>query len=288
MPKYIKCPKCDINHIQEGEEACSVCKPSETTHYTARRGKNAVKIPKPKAEGNIAFKCNYCDGGKNATQLGYAGICSKANIRENIEAKKRAWCGDSGCKCRQFLNGEKIYADITGEYPCYESRMLIDWKAQAGMDRKEGERRGRCRRLSKNTTNGLSVLTTVTQTQTEEERMVLGVFIIDKVFEGDEDCEEGFVQCTTKYKMKLSPAEAERVLFWNYYSSPNDPNRPNWASGLYRYLDDYQCAQILRDIVAVKKGTVDETLASEILNHYCGLKGIDKNTIPDNNGALTR
>ena len=93
-PKYIKCPKCDgLNYMEEGEESCPACKPPVTTPYQVRtRGGRVAKVPKPKAEGNIAFKSTYCDGGKNATQLGFAGVCSQANIKTNIEVKNRTWC----------------------------------------------------------------------------------------------------------------------------------------------------------------------------------------------------
>ena len=26
MPKYVLCPRCELNYIQEGEEYCDVCK----------------------------------------------------------------------------------------------------------------------------------------------------------------------------------------------------------------------------------------------------------------------
>ena len=26
MPKYVKCPRCDLNYMLEGEEYCDVCK----------------------------------------------------------------------------------------------------------------------------------------------------------------------------------------------------------------------------------------------------------------------
>ena len=34
---------------------------------------------------NIAFKCNYCDGGKSSSSICFNGICSERIIRYNID-----------------------------------------------------------------------------------------------------------------------------------------------------------------------------------------------------------
>lgn len=284
----IKCPQCDINWIHADQEACPVC--LQDTYKTQKNGKVA-REPKPRPEGNIAFKCAYCDGGKTNINFGFAGTCSKENIKRNIEIKKQPCCCDADCPCTYFYKGKIKYEEIQEGKTCYESRMLIDWKALAGMDRKEGERKGKRREIKKNVKNGLCVLTTTikdSRNTKNEERIVFGVFIVDNFFEGNEQSAEGFVQCNSKYKIKLNPDEANQILFWNYYYFPNKPELAKWKSGLYHFLDDYQCAQILRDIVAVKQGTTDEALANEILDYYCRLKKLDRNAIPENNGALTR
>ena len=58
---------------------------------------------------NIAFKCNYCDGGASNKQIGYAGVCSKNMIKHNIIEAKRTWCSSEQCECSRFLNGELTY-----------------------------------------------------------------------------------------------------------------------------------------------------------------------------------
>ena len=39
---------------------------------------------------NIAFKCNYCDGGASAAQVGFSGVCSKNIIKYNIKRRSSA------------------------------------------------------------------------------------------------------------------------------------------------------------------------------------------------------
>lgn len=282
-----KCPICEINYIQDKEDVCEVCKSKTKVGYKIYANGREIKIPKPKAEGNIAFKCNYCDGGRDETQIGYAGVCTKENIKDNINVKKRTWCSDGKCQCAQYMKGIIHYEQIQND--CYESRMLIDWKASAGENLTNNNDRAKNRKLSKDVNGGLCVLTTITPNMKEEkERLVFGVFISDKFEEGEDGLFSGFVQCTTDYKIKLAPDEAKQILFWNYYHNQTDQGTVGWSSGLFRYIDNYQCAQILRDIVVVKAGTADEEQAKKLLKKYCELKNIDIAIIPENNGALMK
>ena len=81
---------------------------------------------------------------------------------------------------------------------------------------------------------------------------IFGVFLIDEYFAGD-DREEGYVVCHSKWRIELRPDEARQILFWNYYANRNAPERIVFGSGLHRYLSDIRAAQILRDIIQVKK-----------------------------------
>ena len=255
--------------------------------------KEKISIKKPARKTykreNIAFKCNYCDGGASGKQIGYAGVCSKNIIEHNIVEAKRTWCSSEQCECNKFLNGELTYKDLCEIYDannflCYESSMLINWKASAGTDVKNGKM-DRPRKLKKVQKNSLCILTTVKPDSIETERMVFGVFLVDNSYEGDEQA-EGYVTTDSKYKLKLAPDEANKILFWNYYKNQKDEEKAAWASGLYRYINDIISAQILRDIVEVKKDTSDAELAKEFFEYYCEANGIDTDSLPANNGAL--
>ena len=237
---------------------------------------------------NIAFKCNYCDGGASALQVGYAGVCSKKTIEYNIVEAKRTWCSSEQCECHRFLNGEFTYNDLcqiyeSNSFLCYESGMLINWKASAGTDVKNGKMDKR-RKLKKIQKNSLCILTTVYPNAYENERIIFGVFLVDESYEGDYE-EEGYVTTNSKFKLKLTSEEAKQILFWNYHKNSKDEQNARWSSGLYRYVNDITSAQILRDIATVKKNTADETLANEFFEHYCKVNNIDINTLPENNGA---
>jgi len=95
------------------------------------------KIDKP----CIAFKLNYCDGGKNSERIGFYGICSDSVIKYNIKIKNRRWCSNEDCACRQYFD-EKISRDDLEEnwdeeigsnyFSCLESQAFRDWYFNAG------------------------------------------------------------------------------------------------------------------------------------------------------------
>lgn len=78
---------------------------------------------------NIAFKCNYCDGGKSDKEIGFNGVCSDKIIRNNIEVEKRTWCSSEESDCLSYFNGEMSRLELdnihgSGRYVCYESQCL--------------------------------------------------------------------------------------------------------------------------------------------------------------------
>ena len=254
---------------------------------------NASTVKKPKAKAypraNIAFKCNYCDGGQSAIQVGFDGVCSDKLIRNNIEVENRTWCSAEDCACLQYLNKEISRKDLDllcadGGFVCYESQMLRDWKAMAGVVQ-NGENKGKPMKLNQVQANSLCVLTTRDPQSKEEERYVFAIFLVDETYEGD-GYDAGYVSTKLPYKIKLSPNEAHSLLFWNYHANDNKAETAAWNSGLHRYFEDEQAAQILRDIVKIKIGTADEQLAADFYEHFCRINGIDADAIGEPSGAL--
>ena len=239
---------------------------------------------------NIAFKCNYCNGGKSSERIGFHGVCSEAVIRYNIKEKNHVWCSSPDSPCRQYYDGMiSSYSELEDVFNrdgsvCYESAMLRDWSAFAGITH-TGENKGRPMKLKQVQINSLAVLTTRLPNEPEENRFIFAVFLVDDTYEGDAR-EEGYVSTTSRYKIEMMPNEAQKLRFWNYYSCPNAPDVVKFGSGLHRYLSDEQATQILRDITAIKKGTAQEALAGEFLDHFSRVNGIDIEGIPQNGGAL--
>jgi len=246
-----------------------------------RRKKSRIRL-------NIAFKCNYCDGGKSDKIIGFRGICSDEMIRYNIEVERHVWCSLPECPCREYYDGKLTRAELdeyfNGDGVCYESVMLRDWKAVAGIIH-HGKNEGKPMRILQVQPNSLAVLTTREPGMNEEDRFIFAVFLVDDTYEGD-NAEAGYVEADIEYRMEMAPSEAIQLKFWNYYRNPNAPGLVRFGSGLHRYLSDIQAAQILRDMSAVKKGTKDEAMADKFFRHFCRINRIDTDSIPEPSGAL--
>lgn len=261
---------------------------AKTHQKTEKRMPNA-KRNYPKA--NIAFKCNFCDGGKSENGIGYKRACSDEVINYNIEIAQHNWCCSAECPCGQYYDGIIDRATLDsyaekGGFVCYESQMLRKWTAYAGYALTK-ENHQKPLTLRKVQINSLAILTTRIPTEPEKDRFVFGVFLVDEAYEGD-NRDEGYVTTTSKYKLNLSIEEARHILFWKYYSNSNAPEKIAWGQGLHRYLDDTQAACILRDIVTVKKNTADEKLAKELFEYFCKINELNSDILPKQEGALQR
>ena len=238
---------------------------------------------------NIAFKCNYCDGGASDKSVGFNGVCSDAVIYNNIDVEHRTWCCSEDCSCPRYLNGEITREELEemckdDGFICYESQMLRDWKAMAGIVQ-NGDRKGQPMHLNQVQPNSLCILTTRDPYSTEDQRYIFAAFLVDDTYGGD-DLDEGFVTTRSEFRLQLSPEEAHKMLFWNYHANGKQPEMVAWNSGLHRYMTDEQAAQILRDIASLKQNTRDAELAQRFFETFCALTKIDANTLRMPQGAL--
>ena len=226
----------------------------------------------PQDRPNVVFKCNYCDGGKSDTLMGFHGVCSDSIIQYNIKVEKRTWCSSPDCACLAYLQGEISRYDLESELDnggsvCYESQMLRDWKAMAGFYH-NGLRKGMPMHLNRAQANRLCILTTREPYTEEEERLIFAVFLVDRAYDGD-SLDAGFVSTQSRFKLALSPKEAKKMPFWKYHANKSKVEKAFWGSGLHRYITNAEVVQILSDIAALKKGTEDEALAQEFLDVFC-------------------
>ncbi|MEG1633373.1 MAG: hypothetical protein RR314_04915 [Oscillospiraceae bacterium] len=249
----------------------------------------AVRARKVTPRANIAFKCNFCDGGKSDTRVGFFGVCSDKMIRNNIVSEHRAWCSLESSPCMKYHKGEMTRQELDdlsagGGFVCYESQMLRDWKALAGVVC-HGENAGRRMKLAQVQRNSLCVLTTRDPKTSEPERYVFAVFLVDEAHEGDGQ-EEGYVGTDSEFKITLSPAEARGLRFWDYYANENNPQKAFWGAGLFRYFGDIQAAQLLREIARIKVGTPNGSLAERFYRHFCKINNVDADSLGEANGAI--
>lgn len=289
----------DSNELMEFVERAFAEKEKDTlfkTMIAIEKIKKEDRKPRSKKYelSNIAFKCNYCDGGQTAANIGFKHVCSDALIVYNIEQAHHVWCSSSNSPCKKYLDGEITRSELESlmfntDYNssvCYESKMLRDWRASAGVTQ-TGVNKGKPMRLLKVQANSLAILTTRDPYASEDERYIFAVFLVDENYEGDGRT-EGYVTTRSKWKIQLTTQEANRILFWTYYSNEREPAAIKFSSGLHRYLSDEQAAQILRDIAGVKRNPADKEFAQQFFAHFCRVNGLDANSISKPAGALVR
>lgn len=271
----------DIEAEKERERKAKEEREKSRAERESREKEEKFKQQKPTViRQNIAFKCNFCNGGANDEQVGFCGICSDDNIKNNIENRKYTECCQTRNICFQYYQGKIDRQTLDQQVACYESAMLKNWKASAGVSTD-----GKPETIRNAQINSLCVLTTRDPDDIDEsQRYIFGAFIIDDIFEGD-DFHEGYVRASDKspYKIKLTSEEAHKLLFWDFYRNKNNPENCRWGQGLFRYLtlqsnpkksDDDIAVAILKKIVELKQGKKDEQQAKEFLEYFCEINKI--------------
>lgn len=223
---------------------------------------------------NIAIRCNYCDGGRSETVFGYHGVCSEDVLRHNVSILRRPWCNANDCACKRYTKGEITRAELEQQYSdgsfiCNESRLLKDWVASA--ERHQGQSEKKTDKPAKMTNarvNRLCVLTTKQTDELEAERKIFAAFVISKVEVGD-DKAEGNVHAHTKYRIDLTPKEAQHVRFWNFHKNPSKPENPFWGSGMLRHITDAQSINILKAMMEAATDPDKKAHILEVLEYYC-------------------
>ena len=274
---------------QKKETAVQAISRCIETYQNNNDDTNSHRRKKKVVKENVAFKCNFCDGGKRKNGIGFRSVCSDKMIWYNIEEAQHTWCCDPASPCCQYHDGlisrsELDQCDI-GE-SCYESQMLENWAAFAGTIL-SGVNKGKPKRLEKVQLNSLAILTTRAPYAPEEERFIFAVFLVDDAYEGD-NREAGYVTTSSRFKLSLPLKEAKKMLFWNYYHNENAPEKAVWSQGLHRYISNNQAACILKDLMKLKKHTKDEKLAKEFFEYFCQINALDCSELAEPDGALCR
>lgn len=202
----------------------------------------------------IAFKMNYCDGGRDEDHFGYRGICTPEVMKENIKAG-RPWCSNDDCDCKKCFD-RRIFRR-KWDFPCHESATLTDWEIQATS-----------RDIAQDPSGHLCVLTTRKPKASENERFVFAMFIVHDIFwwEDEYGDERNGVSADEDFRLEFRPTEAEQIKFWKIFPKPL--KKLTWGQNWFKYFDDALAVKFLERAVEVKRGTPEENFAKEFLKQY--------------------
>jgi hypothetical protein len=161
-----------------------------------------------------------------------------------------------------------------------------EWKVSSGAI-KSGANKGKPNKPIRLHQNSAVLLTEIDSSKPEQDRRILGVFMVKDGFIG-KLCEDGSIPAHSEYRLQLTEQEADQMLFWKYYVNEKSPDKMTWNTGKYRYFDNAWMAQILQDIVSLKSEPEERELAQQFLDHFCRMNQIVEQDLPKPNGALMR
>ncbi|MFA5635310.1 MAG: hypothetical protein WC977_05330 [Anaerovoracaceae bacterium] len=188
-----------------------------------------------------------------------------------------------------LIRNLKIHPSSQAVFWCQEedqTRVFEDWSVTTGAI-KTGEKKGKLNRPARLHQNSACLLTARAPEEHEQDRRILGVFMVSTEFVG-KTCEDGIVPAHEEFRIQLTEKEAEAMYFWNYYVNEKSPHSMTWNTGRYRYFDNVLMAQILRDIISLKKKAPEKEAAQNFFDHFCKINRIDKIALPKPNGSLLR
>ncbi|GGA67624.1 malate synthase [Ornithinibacillus halotolerans] len=229
-----------------------------------------------------------------------ASSLEKVIQKQEIERKKIEWQKRKEKELRlkeqqlrmehaKLMKNHKLHPQSQMVFWCDEEERnsaLTDWQVFSGVI-KSGNNKGKPNKPIRLHQNSAVLLTEVNPKTPEKDRRILGVYMVKEEFIG-KICEDGMIPAHSVYKLKLTEEEANQMLFWKYYINEKYPEKTTWNTGKYRYFDNLWMAQILADIVSMKKETEERELAEKFLSHFCALNRIKEEEIPEPNGVLMR
>lgn len=167
-----------------------------------------------------------------------------------------------------------------------EDKIFSEWKVFTGL-RKTSDNEEQPYRLVRLHHNSACLITAREKDEPEEQRRILGFFIVEPTFVG-KLCEDGYVPAHPEYRVRLSDEESQKMLFWNYYYNKRYPNNITWNSGKHRYFENEWMAQIIKDIMDLKQDPKQREFIEEILQYFCHMNHLDISDLPEPSGALVR
>ena len=160
----------------------------------------------------------------------------------------------------QRLQNFKISATSQAAFSLDLEPLDADWSIHTGAYL-SGCSKGEPRVPEKLKPNSACLLTE--KGETEEERRIVGLFMVPEDYFGDEH-PEGIVFAHPEYRIRLTGAQT--LSFWDYFRDAK--RKPRWGSTAFKYFSNKVMQHILFDLQDVLKDTDQEELAKDFYSYY--------------------
>ncbi|MEC1179658.1 malate synthase [Metasolibacillus meyeri] len=220
--------------------------------------------------------------------------------KREIERKEDEWKKEEEIKLQRknqklrlehekLMKHHKLHSESQMVFWCdkeEQNSSFSEWQVFSGVI-KSGNNKGKPNKPSRLHQNSAVLLTAIDSSMPEKDRRILGVYMVNEEFFG-KLCEDGNIPAHSKYRLQLTEQESDQLFFWKYYQNEKSPEKMSWNTGKYRYFDNLWMAQILLDIVSLKKDTKERELAQQFFKHFCKMNQITIQELPKPNGTLMR
>ncbi|WP_338471544.1 malate synthase [Niallia sp. XMNu-256] len=213
----------------------------------------------------------------------------KAEQKKEEEKKLRQIEQQIRMEHEKLMKNHKLHPQSQMVFWCddeEQSKVFTEWKVFTG-EIKSGNNKGEPKKPTRIYPNSVCLLTARDSSMSENERRILGVYMVNGDFIG-RFCEDGYIPAHSEYRIQLTEQESAKMPFWKYYVNEKSPHKTTWNTGKYRYFDNIWMAQILLDIISLKSDTQEQELAQKFLEYFCRMNQIREEEIPEPNGALMR
>lgn len=112
--------------------------------------------------------------------------------------------------------------------------------------------------------NTACLLTGVPDKGTENDRRILGVFMVDENFYGTV-CKDGIVLAHEKYRVLLP--EEKQISYWDQVEHEEKISR--WGRAAFKYLDSITMQKILKKLAKQLDGTEEKDGMDALYHYYC-------------------
>lgn len=134
-----------------------------------------------------------------------------------------------------------------------------------------GKMKGKPRIPSGIQPNSAVILTGCSDNADENKRRILGVFMVDDYFWGNE-CTDGEIKFHKEYKLILQPEN--NLYFWDYFKGDEFTTR--WGNVPFKYLDNETMENILLDIYKLEANSHQGQFADKFYNYFCTINRLPK------------
>ena len=203
--------------------------------------------------------------------------------KKDIEAKEQK----RSLEREKLIKSHKLFPSSQAAFWCDRQdldKVFTEWRVFTGV-RKSGVKEGQPNRLIRMRQNSACLITERGPDMPEKDRRIAGVYMVSDTFIG-KLCKDGYIPAHPKYRLRFSEEESEKLLFWNYYRNEKYPRNMTWNTGNYRYLDNVSMAQILQDVVSLKKSPEEREYAQRFFEYFCRMNRIVERELPKADGAL--